>query len=429
MEDPVELLKELIRINTTNPPGAEAALLDCLERTLAKAQLPFARQETAPGRGNLVSRLKADGEITLPPLVLLSHTDVVAADPGQWLHPPFEAREDEKGFIHGRGAVDTKQLTAMELCAYEALAKTSGRCRDVYFLATCDEESGSTYGLQAFLKGSITLEGETLRGEDILRSSDVISEGGGFPILAGEKLFYLCESGQKGCGTVRFTAMARKAKGPFFGSGDGMARAMALAEDIGSTALEERTLETVKSFEERLAGAALSPMMEKILLAMKHNTMTVTMVSGKNVNTVQVTCDVRLLPGYGRDYLEGVLEKLAQKWDCDYEILSLSQGYEANPESILLGQLERATQEALGDPKAQILPFVSMGSSDGRFLTGLGARVYGYSPVYLWDMTFDTAVTMVHGVNERIHKDSVRLGTEVLSRAAVYAVKEEIKND
>lgn len=429
MEDPVELLKELIRIDTTNPPGAEAALLDCLERKLTNAQLPFARQETAPGRGNLVSRLKADGEITLPPLVLLSHTDVVAADPSQWLYPPFEAREDEKGFIHGRGAVDTKQLTAMELCAYEALAKTPGRCRDVYFLATCDEESGSTYGLQAFLRGSVTLEGETLRGEEILRSSDVISEGGGFPILAGGKLFYLCESGQKGCGTVRFTVKARKAKGPFFGSGDGMARAMALAEDIGSTVLEERTLETVKAFEERLAGAALSPMMKKILLAMKHNTMTVTMVSGKNVNTVQVTCDVRLLPGYGRDYLEGVLEKLAQKWDCDYEILSLSQGYEASPESVLLGQLERATQEALGDPMAQILPFVSMGSSDGRFLTGLGARVYGYSPVYLWDMTFDTAVTMVHGVNERIHKDSVRLGTDVLCRAAVYAVKEEIKND
>ena len=158
MEDPVELLKELIRINTTNPPGAEAALLDCLERTLAKAQLPFARQETAPGRGNLVSRLKADGEITLPPLVLLSHTDVVAADPSQWLHPPFEAWEDEKGFIYGRGAVDTKQLTAMELCAYEALAKTPGRCRDVYFLATCDEESGSTYGLQAFLRERLSVE-------------------------------------------------------------------------------------------------------------------------------------------------------------------------------------------------------------------------------------------------------------------------------
>ena len=189
MEDPVELLKELIRINTTNPPGAEAALLDCLERKLAKAQLPVARQETAPGRGNLISRLKADGEITLPPLVLLSHTDVVAADPSQWLHPPFEAWEDENGFIYGRGAVDTKQLTVMELCAYEALAKTPDRCRDVYFLATCDEESGSTYGLQAFLKGSVSLEGETLRGEDILRSSDVISEGGGFPFLAGEKLF------------------------------------------------------------------------------------------------------------------------------------------------------------------------------------------------------------------------------------------------
>lgn len=429
MEDPVELLKELVRINTTNPPGSEAVLLTRLEAKLTAAGLPFARQETAPGRGNLVSRLKADGEKTLPPLVFLSHVDVVAADPAQWQHPPFEAFEDEKGYIYGRGTVDTKQLTAMELCAYEALAGIEGRCRDVYFLATCDEESGSTYGLQAFLKGSVTLEGETLRGTDILRGADVISEGGGFPILAGENLFYLCESGQKGCGTVRFTVQVRKAKGPFFGSGDGMARAMALAEDIGSLTLEERTLDTVKRFEKKLAGADLSPMMEKILLAMKHNTMTVTMVSGKNVNTVQVICDVRLLPGFGRDYLEGVLEALAKKWDCDYEILSLSQGYEADPESPLLRLLERSTREALGDPKAQILSFVSMGSSDGRFLVDLGARVYGYSPVYLWDMTFDTAVTMVHGVNERIHKDSVRLGTEVLHRAAVYAVKEETRND
>ena len=59
-----------------------------------------------------------------------------------------------------------------------------------------------------------------------------------------------------------------------------------------------------------------------------------------------------------------------------------------------------------------------MGSSDGRFLKPLGASVYGFSPVLGWDMTFDQAVRMVHGVNERIHRDSLQFGCRVLTRAA-----------
>ena len=112
-------------------------------------------------------------------------------------------------------------------------------------------------------------------------------------------------------------------------------------------------------------------------------------------------------------------------------ILLIGTGHFGHHIAVQLAQLGHQVMavDSREDRINEILPFVTMGSSDGRFLTGLGARVYGYSPVYLWDMTFDTAVTMVHGVNERIHKDSVRLGTEVLSRAAVYAVKEEIKND
>lgn len=426
MEDAVALLKNLVRIDTTNPPGGEGVLLSYLEEILAKENLPYYRQETAPGRGNLLSWLPATGEAAQPPLVLLSHIDVVAADPGQWTYPPFEAQEDEKGYIYGRGTVDTKQLTAMELCAFlELAASKETRHRDVYFLATCDEECGSAFGLQAFLKADIPVNGKTAPGRAIFENSDVISEGGGFPVYRGDRPVYLCETGQKGCGTVEFTVKARNAKGPFFGSGDGMARAMALVEDLGTLKLEGKVLHTVRCFEEKMAGAKLSPMMEKILTAMKHNTLTPTMVTGKNVNTVTVTCDVRLLPGFGEAYLKPVLDVLSKVWDCEYRIVSLSQGYEAQPDSAFLGLLEKALRQEM--PEGEVVPFVSMGSSDGRFLADTGARVYGFSPVYAWDMTFDTAVTMVHGVNERIHKDSVRFGTRVLTRAVEYAVWEESK--
>ena len=81
--DPVSTLKDLIRINTTNPPGEEGKLLSYLEDILAKAGIPYVRQETAPGRGNLLAWLGAECA-SMPPLVLLSHIDVVGAEESQW---------------------------------------------------------------------------------------------------------------------------------------------------------------------------------------------------------------------------------------------------------------------------------------------------------------------------------------------------------
>ena len=123
---------------------------------------------------------------------------------------------------------------------------------------------------------------------------------------------------------------------------------MGLAEDIGKQKLDGRVLDTVKQFEQKLAGVQLSPMMQKILTAMKQNSMTVTMITGKNVNEVTLVCDVRLLPGFGQKYLEEVLKNLAEKWDCSYRIVSLSQGYESSPDGEMLKILEEATLEILG---------------------------------------------------------------------------------
>lgn len=427
--DPITLLKELVQTNTSNPPGNEASLMAKLETILDAENIPYVHQQTAPGRGNLLAWLPASPEAAKPPLVLLSHMDVVDAQAEQWKYPPFAAQEAD-GYIYGRGTVDTKQLTVMELEAFLALKQTGKKlCRDVYFLATSDEENGSTLGLKWFLSHEITANGRTVTGQELFAGSDVISEGGGFPIVTGGKEFYLCETGQKSCGTVVFKVKARHAKGPFFGSGDGMVRAMGLARDIGSRNLSGKTLDTVQYFEEKLSGAVLSPMMEKILQAMKQNTLTVTMISGINVNEVTLTCDVRLLPGFSRDYLVSILEELSQKWDCTYEIPALGKGYESSPQGEFLKILEDATLEVLGKTKeeTQLLPFVSMGSSDGHLLVDSGAHVYGYSPVYSWDMTFDSAVSMVHGINERIHKDSVVFGCRVLTLAVERAAVKEDK--
>ena len=141
MIEPVALLKDLVRINTTNPPGEEEKLLLYLERILQEHGIPYVYQKSAKGRGNLLAWQLAD-QAEEAPLILMSHTDVVAAQASQWKFPPFEAQEVD-GYIYGRGTVDTKQLTAMELTAFLALKeKEIPLKRDVYFLATSDEESG-----------------------------------------------------------------------------------------------------------------------------------------------------------------------------------------------------------------------------------------------------------------------------------------------
>jgi acetylornithine deacetylase/succinyl-diaminopimelate desuccinylase-like protein len=86
-EEVTTLLSDLIRINTTNPPGNETWAAKYLAETLEKEGFRCEVLESAPGRGNIITRIKGTGE--KPSLLLLSHLDVVAANPKEWSVDPF----------------------------------------------------------------------------------------------------------------------------------------------------------------------------------------------------------------------------------------------------------------------------------------------------------------------------------------------------
>ena len=108
----VQHLQALLRIDTTNPPGNELAAVEYLAGVLRAEGLEPIVLESAPQRGNVIARLKGDG--SLPPLLLYSHLDVVPAEPQHWTHPPFGG-DVADGFVWGRGALDMKNVTAMQL--------------------------------------------------------------------------------------------------------------------------------------------------------------------------------------------------------------------------------------------------------------------------------------------------------------------------
>ena len=104
-----ELLQELIRFDTTNPPGNEAACIDFLRAQLDEVGCETQTYEREPGRPNLVSRLSGGDA---QPLLLQGHVDVVTTALQDWQHPPF-AGVLEDGYVWGRGALDMKAGVAM----------------------------------------------------------------------------------------------------------------------------------------------------------------------------------------------------------------------------------------------------------------------------------------------------------------------------
>src|SRR5436305_7013588 len=105
----VELLGELIRLDTVNPPGNEGPAQDLLASTLADAGFACELLEAEPGRPNLIARLSG-GEAG-PTLCLLSHVDTVPADPAEWSFDPWVG-DVAGGHVRGRGAQDMKGQVA-----------------------------------------------------------------------------------------------------------------------------------------------------------------------------------------------------------------------------------------------------------------------------------------------------------------------------
>src|SRR2546426_1890460 len=139
-----EVLADVIRIDTQNPPGGETAAANALARKLEAEGIRAEVFESSPGRGSLHARLPGSGGA--PPVILLAHLDVVPADPRGWRFPPFSGAL-EHGYVYGRGALDAKGVAVGEPMALVALQR-SGQPIDpgVILLATADEETGGKAG-------------------------------------------------------------------------------------------------------------------------------------------------------------------------------------------------------------------------------------------------------------------------------------------
>jgi len=139
--DAVGLAQDLIRINTSNPPGNETAVVNYVKEALDREGIPYKIFAQEPGRANLVARLKGNG--SKRPILIMGHTDTVGVQPEKWPVDPFGAvRKD--GYIWGRGTTDNKDCVAAGLMLMLQLKRLRVPLdRDVIFLAEASEESSN----------------------------------------------------------------------------------------------------------------------------------------------------------------------------------------------------------------------------------------------------------------------------------------------
>jgi len=410
------ILGELIRIETVNPPGNELAACRYLKALFDQAGIRNEVVETADGRGNFLAYL-GEGQRSL---LYASHTDTVSVSP-DWSFGAFSG-EVRDGFVHGRGAQDCKGLVAAEACAMLELAKSSRLKGRLIFAATADEERGGAVGMGYLAE----------KMPERIRADFAINEGADPPVKLGNTVYDFISVGEKAACrlTIRTKGHAGHSSVPIHENNAvvKMGRIISnlaaykakvvLTPEIreliqvfaGQSGFrEEVTAENVDRAIESLPGRG----MRAQFAAETRMTVSPNMVQGgRRINitadSCELDCDVRVMPGQDGDYVRSEIGPLigdAEIVTARANAASFSPGGSPHYRLIL-----KTARECIPDlvPLASICP----GATDSRYLRLMGVPAYG---IGMLARNLDPLMKgSVHGRDEKVDVESLRLRTDFL---------------
>lgn len=407
-----EAFLEFIRIPSITGSEGEEKACAFLEEILNEHGISSERIEKTPERPNLLAVIRA-AHPEKEPLVLISHIDVVDGDEEKWTHPVFGAERAE-GRIWGRGTLDTKHLTMMELYSFLQLkGREEELNRDVWFLATVDEEKGSEYGM-AYVK--------TVRPE-LFSHAVVINEGGGFPLYINGKNYMMLTVGEKAVCKVKIKAEGTGGHASAPGDNQAIQKLSKGLFHIFSAEKEltcgsRRTYETMKQITEseewdNPVGADIFGYAGQNSIGMRGYQI------GERSNVIpakaETTLEFKVLPETMEEDIRTFLEKHLKGDEVSFEILGFEPGFESSFENSRLRDLTDSLQDACRRHglDCEVLPMLALGRTDGRFFGSEGSMVYGCSPLLMGD-SFDVVLPKVHGNDESILEESYEFGVNVL---------------
>jgi len=419
--DAISICQTLIRIPSVNygeGKGDESAVAAKVVELLQEAGIDSRIYESAPGRCNVIARIKGQDE-NRSGLVVHGHLDVVPANADDWSVDPFSALIKD-GMIWGRGAIDMKNMDAMIIAIFRMWAKKGVKPpRNIVLAFFADEEAGSLFGS----RWMVANHPEVFQG-----CTEAISEVGGFSVtVAGNKRLYFIEAAQKGIHWIKLSASGRAGHGSMMNPENALTRLSEAVSKIGNYEWPQRYTKTVKILFKKIAEVTgkkyderdLRPLLDEIgpmarmIGATLQNTANPTMLeAGYKANVIPQTAsaviDGRFLPGLESELDQTILEIIGP--DITVETITHDIALEVDFDGDLVEAMNRSILRF--DPEGIPVPYLMSGGTDNKALSELGIVGYGFSPLQLPpDLDF---MALFHGVDERVPIEGIKFGVDVL---------------
>jgi len=413
-----DVLSQLIRFDTVNPPGNERACQEWLKGYLEDAGLECELLcASDPERPNLVARLR--GEAEGPVLGYLSHVDTVLADASDWRHDPWSGAVHD-GALWGRGAVDMKSQTAAEAVAAAHLARQGWRPPrgELKVISVVDEEVGGRLGAQWL----------TEQRPDAARVDWLLNEGGGAVMPYGERRLYGVCCAEKG--TFRFHVRARGRAGhasvPALAD-NALLKLLPALERLGSGRAGYDVVDEPRAFLEAVgedpadpAGAverlrATEPRLAALLEPTLGATFAPTLISaGEKINVIparaEFAVDCRLPPGLDRDVAERRIHELVgDAAGLEIDFTEAVVGNRSPIASISAEAIAAWVRDA--DPAGETVPVVLPAFTDSRWFRAAfpDCVAYGFFPQR--HQTLYESWPLMHSADERLDVRDVGFAT------------------
>ncbi|WP_267876223.1 M20/M25/M40 family metallo-hydrolase [Duganella rivi] len=436
------IYQELVETNTTNSVGSCTLAAQKMAKRLKgggfkDAELQLIIPPGGPKKGNLVARLKGDG--SKKPLLLLAHIDVVEAKREDWERDPFKLVE-ENGMFYARGASDDKAMAAsfvnnMILYKKEKLPLK----RDIIMALTCDEElvPSDFDGAEYLVKHHRAL----------IDAEIALNEGGGglldkdgkpvrHGIQAGEKIY---QSFQLEVTNPGGHSSAPYKDNAIYHLADGLSR-------LGQFSFPFKLSPVTRAYYERMAQIEKGQVAEDMKAILQDPPDQAALdrlyaVSPGHNSTVRTTCvatkveaghadnalpqraranvNCRILPGEPIAEVQATLQRVVA--DDKIKITRIGDGVDG-PMPPMTPTLMKAVEEISNDmwPGVPVIPTMSTGGTDGRYLNNAGIWTYGVSGMF-----HGPEGSGAHGLNEHIRVKSLYDGQEYLYRLAKRLATEQ----
>jgi acetylornithine deacetylase/succinyl-diaminopimelate desuccinylase-like protein len=420
-DEAVELLRQYLAIDTTNPPGNEIAGAEFFAGLLAAEGVDAEVFESLPGRGNIVARLEGDGSRG-GHIVLLNHMDVVPVSAEFWRVDPYGA-EIVDGKMYGRGITDMKAAGVVQLIAMLALRRAGVALgRDVVFMGTAAEETGGVEGAGYIVE----------HRPDLLDGVQyVLTEGGGGQ-LRGDVEVHAIEFTQKTPLWLRLVARGPAGHGSRAiedSAANRLIRALdrvrtyqppielvpAVAEMIRASAQfvpDPDMAAALRDIEANFSHPDVLDPLSARMGTMLRSTVAITTLEGSTKTNVisplaTAELDCRLLPGTDADLFIATLRDVIDDPDIEIETILRFETSESRRDTALWRAIEQSAQRR--SPGAIVVPSVLAGFTDSHYFRERGIVAYGWSPIV---SAADDGPA--HGVDERLSVEAVRNAPRLL---------------